>query len=767
MRFSKSSSPHSTPDPASSLDDKAAPAASPGSAAAGLDAGVRLRLDGYGLGDPLAREVVLEDLTRLVAGLQGPAALVYGPVRRLLDPLHRRGAAADLTRALGAVSTVRASVLHEHVDLPAVVSAGDDPDGAAAACGTDVGPERRAEIDEGYVLLEHPDHLVLHDGVLARVLALRTWPSQVEPDWLRGAAAHTDTIVLHLRPLDRATARSVLRRRLAGLLSTAAVDEQAGRLADPDVEHAARTALDLRDDLARGTTDLIHVQVLLLISGADLTALDRACTAATDALQGWDAQVTTLRFRQRQAWRAVQGGPPLRAPWRLLDARSAAATLPHPQGLPDADRGVLAGVAPGCAPVLLDRFAAHNPNRLVVGTSGAGKSYAAKLEVTRWLAAGGHAVIVDPEGEFSRLGQTLRGLVIEVGEEPSGLDPVSLACRPGLSASEGLAVLATWAAALLQQPLSAVDLAVLDRALEVVRADAHTGRGTRRAGPARRGQAGKAGSATASVADLLSVVTDLCEHPPFLGSTLPAALSPAATGSLAELFARNVALDDELFPPEPHHHHTSDGTDSEDDDAAAEWDDALARGISPYGPRVVVFDLRAVPARARPAVMACVLAWCWTQANTSNATAATPSRHAPLDRGGQGPGHERRLLVIDEAHLLLDDAHAAELLAQFARRARKYSIGLEVVTQRLSDFLTHPTGQAVLANCATKLLLGCEDHERAAIRDGLSLTDAETALLTPGQQGKALLLAPGLRTALQIVAHPAEHQLATTGPRTR
>jgi type IV secretory pathway VirB4 component len=335
----------------------------------------------------------------------------------------------------------------------------------------------------------------------------------------------------------------------------------------------------------------------------------------------------------------------------------------------------------------VDRFADHNPTRLVVGTSGAGKSYAAKLELTRQLAAGTRAVVVDPEGEFGALAHALGGLCLTVGEEPAGLDPVGLACRTTLSPAEGLSVLTAWASALLAAPLGPVDLALVDRALAVLRADRLT---------------------QPTTSDLLSVIADLAAHPPFIGADLPARLAPASGGALGDLFAPNPDLAD---PPD-----------------------------------LVVFDLRAVPDRARPAVMACVLTWAWSEAVRTG-----PSRS--------------RLVVVDEAHLLLDDPAAARLLVQFARRARKYGVGLDVVTQRLSDFLRHPTGEAVLANAATKLLLGCEDHERTAVTTGLGLSRAEAALLRPGTRGSGLLVTPHLRTPIQVVAAPAEHVLASSGPR--
>jgi type IV secretory pathway VirB4 component len=142
--------------------------------------------------------------------------------------------------------------------------------------------------------------------------------------------------------------------------------------------------------------------------------------------------------------------------------------------------------------------------------------------------------------------------------------------------------------------------------------------------------------------------------------------------------------------------------------------------------------------------MSCVLSWCWAR-----------TVHA----------RQRQLVVVDEAHLLLEDPSAAQLLAQLARRARKYQVALEVVTQRLADFLDHPEGRAILANTATQLLLGCEEHDRAAVSAGLHLTEAESQWLRPGRPGSGLLLTAAQRTPVRILAAPAEHSLASAGPR--
>jgi hypothetical protein len=640
----------------------------------------------YALRTESGRQALLDELTARVVGLDVPVQVWHGPRPWPLPagPVRgeRQGEAAALARDLATSARARQTVL-----LPAGISLPTlDGDGGSAV-GDVVGGHEGLALPA--VIGESAGQLRLADGHHGRVLALTGWPASVTPGWLGQLGGLSAAVVVHLRPVPAPVASRLLRRRLATLTSTVQVEQQAGRLGDPRVDVAAGAAHELRHALALGTTRLLHTQVLLALAAEDQAALEEREQQVLSVLAGQLAEVRAVRFQQQPGWGAcLPGGSGLRWPWRLLDATSVAASIPLPVGPDEPGRGVLAGVDPTCgAPLLTDRYAAHNPTRLVVGTSGAGKSYAAKLELIRQLVAGVRVVVVDPEGEFGQLADTLGGVCLAVGDEPAGLDPVGLACRPALAPAEGLSVLASWAAALLGGPLSAVDLALLDRALAVLRAD-------RDSAP--------------TPSDLLAVIAEIAAHPPFHGADLAARLAPAAGGTLAELFAPNPDLADP--------------------------------------PPLVVFDLRSVPDRARPAVMACVLTWAWSQTVSA-------------------PVAQRQLIVLDEAHLLLDDPPAAKLLAQFARRARKYGVALEVITQRLSDFLGHPAGEAVLANAATKLLLGCEDHERTAIAAGLGLTEPEAALLRPDQRGSGLLLTPTVRTPVQVVAGPAEHLLASGGPR--
>ena len=62
--------------------------------------------------------------------------------------------------------------------------------------------------------------------------------------------------------------------------------------------------------------------------------------------------------------------------------------------------------------VFWDRFACDNYNAVILGRSGAGKSYLAKLELLRSLYRGVHAQVIDPEDEYLRLGAAVGATLV-------------------------------------------------------------------------------------------------------------------------------------------------------------------------------------------------------------------------------------------------------------------------------------------------------------------------------------------------------------------
>jgi hypothetical protein len=124
----------------------------------------------------------------------------------------------------------------------------------------------------------------------------------------------------------------------------------------------------------------------------------------------------------------------------------------------------------------------------------------------------------------------------------------------------------------------------------------------------------------------------------------------------------------------------------------------------------------------------------------------------------------RRLVVVDEAWLLMSDPEGAKFLFRMAKSARKYWCGLTVVTQDAADLLGSPLGEAVVANAATQILLRQAPQAIDALAEAFGLSVGERSYLLGARRGEGLLAAGTDRVAFSAVASPAEHRLVTSDP---
>ncbi len=126
---------------------------------------------------------------------------------------------------------------------------------------------------------------------------------------------------------------------------------------------------------------------------------------------------------------------------------------------------------------------------------------------------------------------------------------------------------------------------------------------------------------------------------------------------------------------------------------------------------------------------------------------------------------QRRLVLVDEAWLLLRDEVGARYLFRLAKSARKHWCGLTVATQDAADVLASDLGQAVVANAATQILLGQAPQTIDQVARAFRLSGGERQFLLAAQPGQGLLLAGEHRVAFTSLASPTgEHPWATSDP---
>ncbi|WP_169739944.1 VirB4 family type IV secretion system protein [Actinospica robiniae] len=262
------------------------------------------------------------------------------------------------------------------------------------------------------------------DGVHAATLAVTGYPAEVLPGWLEALTAYPARldVALHAEPVPPQIAADKLRRRRTRLEAGRREGAGRGRIDDPQVESAAHDAAELAGRIARSETKLFTAGLYLTCYADTAEDLAQLVDEVKALLSASLTSAQTPTFRMLEAWQTTLPAAPDRiGQVRILDTAAVAACAPMTS--PDADSGealsvtaVLAGVsAVTGAPVFRDRWAQANHNSLILGTSGAGKSYLAKTDLIRELCTGTLGTVIDPEGEYVALAEAVGGRVVELG----------------------------------------------------------------------------------------------------------------------------------------------------------------------------------------------------------------------------------------------------------------------------------------------------------------------------------------------------------------
>lgn len=119
------------------------------------------------------------------------------------------------------------------------------------------------------------------------------------------------------------------------------------------------------------------------------------------------------------------------------------------------------------------------------------------------------------------------------------------------------------------------------------------------------------------------------------------------------------------------------------------------------------------------------------------------------------------ILMVDEAHMLLADQNTlgAEFLARIQRRSRKYNTGTIIITQQPTDFaapnvLIH--GKAIFDNASYYLVMGLRKQAVDDLARLVDLNDQEKDSIKRYSQGQALFICGNRRMRINVIATQQE-----------
>ena len=159
--------------------------------------------------------------------------------------------------------------------------------------------------------------------------------------------------------------------------------------------------------------------------------------------------------------------------------------------------------------------------------------------------------------------------------------------------------------------------------------------------------------------------------------------------------------------------------------------------------KLVVFSIRDMEEELRPVAMYIVLHYIWNLVR------------AEL---------KKRLLVVDEAWVLMKQEDGASFLYGIAKRGRKYFLGLSTITQDVADFMGSPYGKPIVTNSSIQLLLKQSPATIDTLAQTFNLTEEERFLLLESDVGEGIFFAGLKHVAIKIIASYSEDQIITTDP---
>jgi type IV secretory pathway VirB4 component len=268
-------------------------------------------------------------------------------------------------------------------------------------------------------------------GKLARTMFVVTYPRYISVGWFApiiNLNVPLD-VSMFFYPVGSEVVLKQLRNKVGQLEAQILSDAEKGAPRDPIRETALRDIEQLRDNLTQGTEKFFQVALYVTLYADGKEELDKL----SDRVEAMFGQ--KLVYSKRVLYQAEQGfnstlpiGKDEIQVSFNMNSSPAASSFPFISSDVSSDNGILYGInRHNNSLILFDRFSLQNANYVVFATSGAGKSYAVKLEILRSLMLGTDVMVIDPEREYKYLSDAVGGTYINISlNSESKINPFDL-----------------------------------------------------------------------------------------------------------------------------------------------------------------------------------------------------------------------------------------------------------------------------------------------------------------------------------------------------
>jgi type IV secretory pathway VirB4 component len=258
----------------------------------------------------------------------------------------------------------------------------------------------------------HSSHLEL-EKKLAKSFFIFSYPHYLNVGWLSSIInlSTSMNISFFIFPTDTESTLKQLRRKVTEIQAEIMEKEEKGKIRDPALESAYQNIEELRDKLTTAQEKMFKLGIYLTVYGDNLKEIKEIENILRSILESQLIYIKPALYQQREGFNSC-------LPYGLdqllvhtpMNTEPLSSTFPFVSSDLSSNEGILYGInRHNNSLVLFDRFSLENANSVIFAKSGAGKSYAVKLEILRYLMLGIDIIVLDPDNEYKTLSEAIGG----------------------------------------------------------------------------------------------------------------------------------------------------------------------------------------------------------------------------------------------------------------------------------------------------------------------------------------------------------------------
>ena len=220
-----------------------------------------------------------------------------------------------------------------------------------------------------------------------------------------------------------------LKRKVGILEANINTAASEGKPRDPQEETALRDMEQLRDDLTQGIEHFFQFAFYTSFYSTSKEELEKLSSHVESTFGSMLIYTRRAYYQAEQGFNSTMplGNDELMITFNMSSS-PIASSFPFTSAELTSDEGILYGInRHNNSLILFDRFSLQNANAVIFATSGAGKSYAIKLEILRSMMLGVEIIVIDPEREYEHLSEAVGGTYIDISlSSESKINPFDL-----------------------------------------------------------------------------------------------------------------------------------------------------------------------------------------------------------------------------------------------------------------------------------------------------------------------------------------------------